>query len=71
MDADPEVLETEIEAALDPQELTEELRPRHRRKSSFMPGFERLVAGRSPSPSLLDRARARWRESVGGEEETP
>ena len=31
-------------------------------KSSFMPGFERLVAGTGPSdePSFLDRAKAQW-----------
>lgn len=33
----------------------------HRRKSGFMPGFERLVEGVGPSdkPSFLDRARTR------------
>ena len=39
-----------------------QVRADHQRKSSFMPGFERLVAGAMPSdePSFLDRAKARW-----------
>ena len=38
------------------------IRTDHHRKSSFMPGFERLVEGTGPSdePSFLDRANARW-----------
>jgi len=40
-----------------------QVRADHNRKSSFMPGFERLVEGMGPSdePSFLDRAKARWR----------
>jgi len=36
----------------------------HQRKTGFIPGFERLVAGTGPSdePSFLERARARWRK---------
>jgi uncharacterized protein DUF6880 len=39
-----------------------EVRADHHRKGGFMPGFERLVAGRGPStvPSFLERARRRW-----------
>jgi len=42
--------------------LAAEIRKRHSRKSSFMPGFERIATGaRSPrQPSFLDRARRRW-----------
>ena len=40
-----------------------QVRADHHRKSSFMPGFERLVEGMGPNnePSFLDRAKARWR----------
>ena len=39
-----------------------QVRADHHRKSSFMPGFERLLEGVGPSdePSFLDRAKARW-----------
>jgi hypothetical protein len=39
-----------------------DIRSRHHRKSGFMSGFERLLAGSGPSdePSFLERARARW-----------
>ena len=39
-----------------------QIRADHHRKSSFMPGFERLLEGVGPSdePSFLDRAKARW-----------
>ena len=39
-----------------------QVRADHHRKSSFMPGFERLVEGVGPDdePALLDRAKARW-----------
>jgi len=39
-----------------------EVRQAHHRKTGFMPGFERLVAGRGPrqEPSFLERARNRW-----------
>ncbi len=41
-----------------------DIRTRHHRKSGFMSGFERLLAGSGPSdtPSFLERAKARWRE---------
>ena len=46
--------------------LAEEIRGQHRRKTGFMPGFERLVAGRSATgPSFLDRARKRWDQRAG------
>ena len=40
-----------------------QVRADHCRKSSFMPGFERLVEGMPPNdePSFIDRAKARWR----------
>ena len=40
-----------------------EVRREHGRKYSFMPGFERVAAGkpaREPRPSFLERARKRW-----------
>ena len=39
-----------------------QIRADHHRKSSFMPGFERLVEGIGPSdePSFLELAKARW-----------
>jgi uncharacterized Zn finger protein len=50
-------------AGLDAQwkKLIAEIRRDHKRKSSFMPGFERIVAGAGPKqePSFLDRARKR------------
>lgn len=39
--------------------LVEELRAAHRRKSGFMPGFERVVA-RVPEPSFIERTKKRW-----------
>lgn len=41
----------------------QQVRADHHRKSSFMPGFERLVEGMGSSdePSFLDRARTRWK----------
>ncbi len=44
------------------QALTAEIRHQHHRKSSFMPGFERIVTGSVSrrEPSFLDRARRRW-----------
>jgi tetratricopeptide (TPR) repeat protein len=51
-------------AGLDAQwnALVAEIRGKHRRKTSLMPGFEKLVAGVGPSrePAFLDRARKRW-----------
>jgi len=41
--------------------LAGEIRESHRRKSGFMPGFERLAEGRTErKPSFRDRARKRW-----------
>ena len=42
--------------------LAVEIRREHQRKSSFMPGFDRIVAGSVSrrEPSFLDRARRRW-----------
>ena len=39
-----------------------EVREKHGRKHSFMPGFEKIVVGRGPSkePSFLDRAKKHW-----------
>ena len=44
------------------QALTAEIRREHHRKSSFMPGFDRIAAGSvsSREPSFLERARQRW-----------
>jgi uncharacterized Zn finger protein len=41
-----------------------EVREKHGRKHSFMPGFEKIVAGRGPSkePSFLDRAKKHWKK---------
>jgi hypothetical protein len=43
-------------------ETVNDIRSRHHRKSGFMSGFERLLAGSGPSdePSFLERAKARW-----------
>ena len=44
------------------EQLSSELAQRHRRKPSFMPGFERVLAGesgRESTPSLIERARRR------------
>ena len=43
-------------------ETVSDVRTRHHRKSGFMSGFERLLAGERPSdrPSFLERAKARW-----------
>jgi len=45
-----------------------QVRAAHRRKTSFIPGFERMVAGRgsSQAPSFLERARARWQQREEG-----
>jgi hypothetical protein len=42
--------------------IVRQVRTNHRRKSSFMPGFERLVEGTGPSdePSFIELAKARW-----------
>ena len=44
------------------QALTAQIRREHSRKSRFMPGFDRIVAGSvsRSQPSFLDRARRRW-----------
>ncbi len=43
-------------------DLVSAIRAAHRRKYSFMPRFEAIVAGRRPvqQPTFLDRARAAW-----------
>lgn len=40
-----------------------EVRTAHHRKSGFMPGFEKLVAGEEPGGrrAFLERAKARWK----------
>jgi hypothetical protein len=46
--------------------LVSDIRSKHGRKSRFMPGFERLVAGKDLwGPSFLDRARTRWHKTTG------
>jgi tetratricopeptide (TPR) repeat protein len=51
------------------EDLVADIRQRHRRKTSFMPGFERVAAG-GPAlerePSILERAKSRW-PKLGGE----
>ena len=44
------------------QKTVSQVRADHHRKSGFMSGFERLVAGSGPSeePSFLEQAKARW-----------
>jgi hypothetical protein len=44
------------------QKTVSQVRADHHRKSGFMAGFERLVAGVGPSdkPSFLEQAKARW-----------
>jgi hypothetical protein len=55
-----------VRAGLDAewQKTVSDVRAGHHRKSGFMLGFERLVAGIGPSdePSFLERAKARWSE---------
>ena len=48
------------------------IRADHSRKSSFMPGFERLLAGQAKSrPSFAERARTRWSaQTDAGSKET-
>jgi hypothetical protein len=48
------------------QALAAEIRREHQRKSSFMPGFERIVRDSGPAkePSFLDRARDRWAQKA-------
>jgi hypothetical protein len=46
--------------------LAGEIRASHRRKSGFMPAFERLAEGRTEKPpSFRDRARKRWDRGAG------
>ena len=48
------------------QALAAEIRNEHRRKTSFMPGFEQLVEGRSlREPSFRERSRRRWNLGAG------
>lgn len=47
--------------------LAGEIRESHRRKSGFMPGFERIAEGRTErQPSFRDRARKRWDRGARG-----
>ncbi len=56
----------EHERTSDWDALVSDIRSRHGRKSRFMPGFDRLVAGKALSgPSFVDRARTRWRKATG------
>jgi hypothetical protein len=51
--------------------LAGEIRERHRRKTGFMSGFERLVDGRPmEGPSFVERARKRWDRGAGRERGT-
>jgi uncharacterized Zn finger protein len=47
--------------------LVAEIRRDHHRKSSFMPGFEAIVAGKRArvEPAFLERARGRWTRKAG------
>jgi hypothetical protein len=46
--------------------LAGEIRSCHRRKSGFMPGFERIAEGGSTrKPPFLERARRRWEKGAG------
>jgi hypothetical protein len=52
--------------------IVSDIRSRHGRKSRFMPGFERLVAGKPlGGPPFLDRARTRWHRAAGEGGEDP
>lgn len=44
-------------------DLVAQVRSQHRRKTGFMPGFERIVAGRGAAAELsfVERAKQRWR----------
>jgi tetratricopeptide (TPR) repeat protein len=50
------------------EKVASRVRTDHRRKSGFMPGFERLAAGFGPGskPSFVDLAKARWSERTKG-----
>lgn len=50
------------------QKTVRQVRADHHRKSSFMSGFERLVAGAGPSEKLgfLEQAKARWSQRLRG-----
>ncbi|MCF6245939.1 MAG: hypothetical protein L3J69_01130 [Desulfobacula sp.] len=45
-------------------ETIEKVMNNHVRKYSFIPGFKRVVAGKGPStePSIIERAKMRWRK---------
>ena len=52
--------ETEWEA------LVTTVRSKHLRKTSFMPGFEKIVEGKSSTrPSFAESAKARWARQMG------
>ena len=44
------------------EQVVDEVRAKHHRKTSFMPGFEEIVRGaeQEPEPSFLEAAKARW-----------
>ena len=47
------------------QAVVDRIYAEHSRKIGFMPGFERLLAGKTESnPSFADKARARWQQQV-------
>jgi tetratricopeptide (TPR) repeat protein len=48
------------------EEVVEEVRSEHRRKTGFMPGFEKIVSGRGSTqePPFLERAKARWAKTA-------
>lgn len=47
-------------------ELVETVRAEHSRKYGFMPGFERIAAGKSvEGPSFGERTKARWARQMG------
>jgi hypothetical protein len=50
------------------QQTVSQVRADHHRKSGFVSGFERLVAGAGPSdrPSFLEQAKARWSDRQRG-----
>lgn len=51
--------------AADWQQLVNDVRAEHHRKTGFMPGFEEIVSGsgRGQDPPFLERAKARWARS--------
>lgn len=59
-------LDTEWQAVVD------RIYAEHSRKYGFMPGFERILAGKTErNPSFAEKARARWQRQVGEPEAEP